>query len=128
MNVKMTPENIASRAVEERINNIATMNFYDWALPCEDSIGGCREIRGRMMWRPKKEMDPWELLAAAVISQVVKDYVEAYRSRNEEWKSAIRKWFEQNDFTQAVYQRVDWLCRVYDKEGRIEWLRAKIII
>ena len=94
----------------EYLNDVFTAIHYDREIPYEDDL--LKEAPyGSRLWKSEPEHDPWELLAAAVISHAAKDYVEACMDKDEYGKEAIKRWFMQNDFKETIFHELDRLTK-----------------
>lgn len=94
----------------EYLNDVFTSIHYDRKIPYEDDL--LKEAPyGSRLWKSEPEHDPWELLAAAVISHAAKDYVEACMDKDEYGKEAIKRWFMQNDFKETIFHELDRLTK-----------------
>ena len=66
-----TTKQIDGEGFIDRLNNIATMQYYDSMVP---EIKPCTS--GSRLWQSEKEADPWELLLFAIVSLAAKEYVQ----------------------------------------------------
>ena len=66
-----TTRRIDGEGFIDRLNNIATMQYYDSMVP---EIEPCTS--GSRLWQSEKEADPWELLLFAIVSLAAKEYVQ----------------------------------------------------
>lgn len=66
-----TTRQIDGEGFIDRLNNIATMQYYDSIVP---EIKPCTS--GSRLWQSEKEADPWELLLFAIVSLAAKEYVQ----------------------------------------------------
>ena len=112
-NRKTTVLKIGSEAYADLLNDIATTKYYDRMLPCEDDPIKEAQAGGHLLWQSEREVDPWELLAAAVIASVAKDYVRAVFDGRMGWlQRECEAFFHEHEFAWPVYEelrrRLDW--------------------
>lgn len=108
---------IASEQYIERLKDIATAAYFDRQVPYNEEPSHEAQY-GHRLWGNEQDADPWELLAAAVVSGAVRDYVlccidvdearddtERYRAERE--RAAVAGWFQQNEFLENIFEVVD---------------------
>ena len=90
----------------EYLNDMATAIYYDRQIPYEDDP--VKEAQyGTRLWKSESEHDPWELLAAAVISHAAKDYVQAVATGYKRGAEDSRRFFQTNGFLEDVLSEID---------------------
>lgn len=108
---------IASEQYVERLKDIATAAYFDRQVPYNEEPSHEAQY-GHRLWGNEQDADPWELLAAAVVSGAVRDYVlccidvdeardEFKRYRAEKERDAIAGWFQKNEFLENIFEEVD---------------------
>lgn len=94
----------------EYLNDVFTSIHYDRKIPYEDDL--LKEAPyGSRLWKSEPEHDPWELLAAAVISHAAKDYVQAVVSGDERGAEVSRQFFRKNGFLEDILCEIDRMVR-----------------
>ena len=92
------------------LNDVATSIHYDRQVPYQDDL--LKEAQyGTRLWKSEQENDPWELLAAAVISHAAKDYVQAVVSGDEKGAEVDRQFFRKNGFLENILMEIDRMIR-----------------
>lgn len=127
---------ITSKQYEERLNDIATAAYYDQQVPYNEEPGHEAQY-GHRLWKSDPDVDPWERLAAAVVSGAVRDYIlccidvdeardefERYRAKKE--RDAVAGWFKRNEFLENVFEEVERKVTEARRENRLRSLYRQI--
>lgn len=84
-------------------------------------------IRGREPWKPKKDMDPWERLAAAIVGKACEDYLEAYERGDGRAMEELRDWFGENEYAEVVFRHMERLIREAKSERELRYLKRIVV-
>lgn len=107
------------------LEDVMTAMFYDRQVPYEDDP--VKEAQyGSVLWKSEPELDPWELLAAAVVSHAAKDYVQAVARGDEKGAEESRRFFRQNVFLEGVLSGIDGIIRKAETQSDIDWLAKRM--
>ena len=104
------PMRFGTEEYMDYLNDVATAIHYDRQVPYQDDL--LKEAQyGTRLWKSEQENDPWELLAAAVISHAAKDYVQAVVSGDEKGAEVDRQFFRKNGFLENILMEIDRMIR-----------------
>lgn len=91
----------------EYMQDVMTAEYYDRTMPYEDDL--VKEAQyGTRLWKSGPVNDPWELLAAAVVSHAAKDYVQAVLHGDRAGAEIARQFFQKNGFLTGILAGIDW--------------------
>ena len=102
---------------EDTLNDIATRNYYDWMLPFDEKP----ELRGHKIWHSERELEGWEWMILAIVSQSAKEYVrwiisERENKRASQWTAKYRQ--DEGDFLEywvpEIKEEIDRQTRYMD--------------
>lgn len=109
--------------VLEAVQYEGDLSFLTEAISEREVRGG---IHGREPWKPKKDMDPWERLAAAIVGKACEDYLEAYERGDGRAMEELRDWFSENEYAEVVFRHLERL--IHKAKSKREFLRLKRIV
>jgi hypothetical protein len=107
------------------LEDVMTAMFYDRQVPYEDDP--VKEAQyGSVLRKSEPELDPWELLAAAVVSHAAKDYVQAVARGNEKGAEESRQFFRKNGFLEDVLAGIDSILQKAGTRREIERIEQRM--
>lgn len=114
---------IGSDGYEQMVLDWGTRNYYDLMVP-RDGADNLMNLAGtgRPLWKQEAEMDPWELLACAVICEAARDWCMYAMEDDTEGMESIAEWFRKNSYSQTVLDALEarWSrCRGYEDRQRL---------
>ena len=107
---------------EDRLNNLFTMIHYERMIPYEDDLE--KEAGyGERLWKQEQKVDPWEILAAALIGRAAEDYVDSKLDGDEEMMRGLEAWFARNEYSLGflnTLKRMMGACRTTEELIRLK--------
>lgn len=118
-----TTKQIDGEGFMERLKNIGTMNYYDEMVPEIEPT-----TDGHKLWVSEQDYDPWERLAAALISHACKEYAQAYISHNRARMLEIEHWLTDFEFARPAFYELQYQLRKAEQKGRwyLQWFEHSI--
>lgn len=115
---ELSVRNITGKAYEERIKDLMTSQYYDWALPCDEPP----ELRGHRLWVNDREPDGLDLLMIAIVSLAAKDYAEDIIQEIEYGMSNCAKRYDAEHFlsewTPEILSGIQAEIKIAQRRGR----------